>query len=55
MTDPMQDPGFLQDPYPTYAAMRSRCPDFQLRRPAPNSRRARGPACHHRTWGTPTR
>ncbi|MFB7629535.1 cytochrome P450 [Streptomyces sp. NPDC056149] len=26
MTDPMQDPGFLQDPYPTYAAMRSRCP-----------------------------
>ncbi|MFI9492112.1 cytochrome P450 [Streptomyces halstedii] len=26
MTDPTQDPGFLQDPYPTYAAMRSACP-----------------------------
>ncbi|MGW6681101.1 cytochrome P450 family protein [[Kitasatospora] papulosa] len=26
MTDPTQDPRFLQDPYPTYAAMRSRCP-----------------------------
>ncbi|MET9324860.1 cytochrome P450 [Streptomyces sp. NPDC003038] len=26
MTDPTQDPHFLRDPYPTYAAMRSRCP-----------------------------
>ncbi|RPK83319.1 Cytochrome P450 107B1 [Streptomyces sp. ADI97-07] len=26
MTDPTQDPGFLQNPYPTYAAMRSACP-----------------------------
>ncbi|GHE06580.1 cytochrome P450 family protein [Streptomyces alanosinicus] len=26
MTDPTQDPRFLQDPYPTYASMRSRCP-----------------------------
>ncbi|AWN25031.1 cytochrome P450 [Streptomyces sp. NEAU-S7GS2] len=26
MTDPTQDPRFLQDPYPTYAAMRSICP-----------------------------
>jgi cytochrome P450 len=26
MTDPTQNPRFLQDPYPTYAAMRSRCP-----------------------------
>ncbi|MFJ3081087.1 cytochrome P450 [Streptomyces halstedii] len=26
MTDPTQDPRFLQDPYPTYAAMRSACP-----------------------------
>ncbi|MFF5167217.1 cytochrome P450 [[Kitasatospora] papulosa] len=26
MTDPAQDPRFLQDPYPTYAAMRSACP-----------------------------
>ncbi|MEU3070547.1 cytochrome P450 [Streptomyces sp. NPDC006906] len=26
MTDQTQDPGFLQDPYPTYAAMRSACP-----------------------------
>ncbi|MER5613910.1 cytochrome P450 [Streptomyces sp. NPDC002215] len=26
MTDPTQDPRFRQDPYPTYAAMRSRCP-----------------------------
>ncbi|MFJ9134983.1 cytochrome P450 [Streptomyces sp. NPDC102256] len=26
MTDPTQDPRLLQDPYPTYAAMRSRCP-----------------------------
>ena len=26
MTDPTQDPSFLQDPYPTYAAMRSACP-----------------------------
>ncbi|MFE9454218.1 cytochrome P450 [Streptomyces sp. NPDC006739] len=26
MTDPMQDPRFLQDPYPAYAAMRSTCP-----------------------------
>ncbi|MFE6164367.1 cytochrome P450 [Streptomyces sp. NPDC056486] len=26
MTDPTQDPRFLQDPYPTYAAMRSTCP-----------------------------
>ncbi|MFD9428488.1 MULTISPECIES: cytochrome P450 [unclassified Streptomyces] len=26
MTDPTQDRRFLQDPYPTYAAMRSRCP-----------------------------
>ncbi|MDH6455388.1 MULTISPECIES: cytochrome P450 [unclassified Streptomyces] len=26
MTDPTQDPRFLQDPYPTYAAMRSSCP-----------------------------
>ncbi|GLP69134.1 cytochrome P450 [Streptomyces sp. TUS-ST3] len=26
MTDPTQDPSFLQDPYPTYAAMRSSCP-----------------------------
>ncbi|NDZ81597.1 cytochrome P450 [Streptomyces sp. SID10853] len=26
MTDPTQDPRFLQDPYPTYAAMRSVCP-----------------------------
>ncbi|MFD8607396.1 cytochrome P450 [Streptomyces sp. NPDC059631] len=26
MTDPTQDPRFLQNPYPTYAAMRSRCP-----------------------------
>ncbi|MFJ8860544.1 cytochrome P450 [Streptomyces sp. NPDC102451] len=26
MTNPTQDPGFLQDPYPTYAAMRSTCP-----------------------------
>ncbi|MFF1718030.1 cytochrome P450 family protein [Streptomyces sviceus] len=26
MTDPTQDPRFLQDPYPTLAAMRSRCP-----------------------------
>ncbi|MEU9058946.1 cytochrome P450 [Streptomyces sp. NPDC048430] len=26
MTDPTQDPRFLQDPYPTYAAMRSKCP-----------------------------
>ncbi|MFI9626444.1 cytochrome P450 [Streptomyces sp. NPDC052042] len=25
MTDPTQDPRFLQNPYPTYAAMRSRC------------------------------
>ncbi|MFD8911502.1 cytochrome P450 [Streptomyces sp. NPDC059575] len=26
MTDPTQDPRFLQNPYPTYAAMRSACP-----------------------------
>ena len=26
MTNPTQDPRFLQDPYPTYAAMRSACP-----------------------------
>jgi cytochrome P450 len=26
MTDPIQDPRFLQDPYPTFAAMRSKCP-----------------------------
>jgi cytochrome P450 len=26
MTDPTQSPRFLQDPYPTYAAMRSMCP-----------------------------
>ncbi|MEV3928588.1 cytochrome P450 [Streptomyces sp. NPDC049944] len=26
MTDPTQDPHFAQDPYPTYAAMRSTCP-----------------------------
>ncbi|MEU8589370.1 cytochrome P450 [Streptomyces sp. NPDC048664] len=26
MTDPTQSPRFLQDPYPTYAAMRSACP-----------------------------
>ncbi|GHI44885.1 cytochrome P450 family protein [Streptomyces albidoflavus] len=26
MTDPTQDPRFLQDPYPTYAALRSACP-----------------------------
>ena len=26
MTDPTQDPRFLQDPYPSYAAMRSACP-----------------------------
>ncbi|MET9952829.1 MULTISPECIES: cytochrome P450 family protein [Streptomyces] len=26
MTDPTQDPRFLQDPYPAYAAMRSTCP-----------------------------
>lgn len=26
MTDPTQDPRYLQDPYPTYAAMRSACP-----------------------------
>ncbi|MFE2931116.1 cytochrome P450 [Streptomyces sp. NPDC059278] len=26
MTDPTQDSRFLQDPYPTYAAMRSACP-----------------------------
>jgi len=26
MTDPTQDPRFLQDPYPTYLAMRSACP-----------------------------
>lgn len=26
MTDPTQGPSFFQDPYPTYAAMRSRCP-----------------------------
>ncbi|MFG3527045.1 cytochrome P450 [Streptomyces sp. NPDC047917] len=26
MTDPTQDPRFLQDPYPAYAVMRSRCP-----------------------------
>ena len=26
MTDPTQDPRFLQDPYPTYAAIRSTCP-----------------------------
>ncbi|GHB66985.1 cytochrome P450 [Streptomyces cirratus] len=26
MTDPTQDPRFLQDPYPAYASMRSRCP-----------------------------
>ncbi|MFB8141336.1 cytochrome P450 family protein [Streptomyces parvus] len=26
MTDPTQDPRFFQDPYPTYAAMRSACP-----------------------------
>ncbi|WP_432082975.1 cytochrome P450 family protein [Streptomyces sp. WAC 04229] len=26
MTDPTQDPRFLQDPYPTYSAMRSKCP-----------------------------
>ncbi|MGQ4389310.1 cytochrome P450 family protein [Streptomyces sp. SAS_270] len=26
MTDPTQDPRFIQDPYPTYAAMRSSCP-----------------------------
>lgn len=26
MTDPTQDPRFLQDPYATYAAMRSACP-----------------------------
>ncbi|MCQ9136155.1 cytochrome P450 family protein [Streptomyces hilarionis] len=26
MTDPMHDPGFLQDPYPAYAAIRSTCP-----------------------------
>ncbi|WP_326668458.1 cytochrome P450 family protein [Streptomyces sp. NBC_01257] len=26
MTDPTQDPRFLQDPYPIYAAMRSSCP-----------------------------
>lgn len=26
MTDPTQDPRFTQDPYPTYAAMRSTCP-----------------------------
>ncbi|MFI1677813.1 cytochrome P450 [Streptomyces sp. NPDC020607] len=26
MTDPTQDPGFLQNPYPSYAAMRSACP-----------------------------
>ncbi|WP_328744156.1 cytochrome P450 [Streptomyces sp. NBC_00285] len=26
MTDPTQDPRFLQDPYPTFAAMRSICP-----------------------------
>ncbi|MFG2721902.1 cytochrome P450 [Streptomyces sp. NPDC048416] len=26
MTDPTQDPGFLQNPYPVYAAMRSVCP-----------------------------
>ncbi|MFI5859774.1 cytochrome P450 [Streptomyces parvulus] len=26
MTNPTQDPRFLQDPYPTYSAMRSACP-----------------------------
>ncbi|WP_306320167.1 MULTISPECIES: cytochrome P450 [unclassified Streptomyces] len=26
MTDPTQDPGFLRDPYPAYAAMRATCP-----------------------------
>lgn len=26
MTDPTQDPRFLQDPYPAYAAMRATCP-----------------------------
>ncbi|MGQ4331195.1 cytochrome P450 family protein [Streptomyces hayashii] len=26
MDDPTQNPGFLRDPYPTYAAMRSACP-----------------------------
>ncbi|MFF4173029.1 cytochrome P450 [Streptomyces sp. NPDC001744] len=26
MTDPTQDPHFLQDPYPAYAALRSTCP-----------------------------
>ncbi|WP_327673977.1 MULTISPECIES: cytochrome P450 [unclassified Streptomyces] len=26
MTDPTQDPRFLRDPYPTYAAMRATCP-----------------------------
>jgi cytochrome P450 len=26
MSDPTQDPQFLRDPYPTYAAMRSTCP-----------------------------
>ncbi|MEU6125238.1 cytochrome P450 [Streptomyces sp. NPDC047123] len=26
MTDPTQDPRFLQDPYPAYAALRSACP-----------------------------
>ena len=26
MEDPTRDPGFLRDPYPMYAAMRSRCP-----------------------------
>ncbi|MDI3423374.1 cytochrome P450 family protein [Streptomyces luteolus] len=26
MTDPTQDPRFLQDPYPAYAAMRAACP-----------------------------
>ncbi|MGW2911932.1 hypothetical protein ACWC9X_15955 [Streptomyces asoensis] len=26
MTDPMNDPRFLQDPYPAYTAIRSTCP-----------------------------
>ncbi|MBT2506996.1 cytochrome P450 [Streptomyces sp. ISL-98] len=30
MTDPTQDRRFLQDPYPTYAAMRSACPVQQV-------------------------
>jgi cytochrome P450 len=38
MTDPTQDPRFLQDPYPVYAAMRSSCPVQSL--PAESGGRA---------------